>query len=293
MIIFLLRLTAAVFFGSVGNFLAKSTVPPNLPIEVPTWTGVAVTIIFAVTGFIMPDIVSFLAKAGIVRLAQELPKHIPSPVPRNPIRIKFRKNKSDRNSVVLDTSAIVDGRVFEIISAGFLTNEFIVIPQVLSELQHLADAKDSLKRARGRKALDQLNEFKKRRNVKVKIVQFVNSAATVDDKLVELAKKLRVPILTCDYNLGKVAKLKNVQVLNVNELAQAVRMQILPGEQLRINLVHSGKTKNQGVGYLPDGTMIVVEDGGGSVGREVNVKVHRSLQTVAGRMVFGRIFAKS
>lgn len=293
MMIFILRLVAAVIFGSVGNFLARSTVPPNLPIEVPAWTGFAATVIFAAAGFISPNIVSFLAKAGIVKLAQELPKHIPTQVRQNPIKIRLRKNKADsKNQIVLDTSAIVDGRVFEIAKTGFLATEFVIIPQVLSELQYLADSQDSLRRARGRKALDLLGELKKEKGVKVKIMQPANNRGTVDEKLVDLAQKLKASILTCDYNLGKVAKFKNVRVLNVNELAQAVRAQILPGEQLKISLVHSGKTKTQGVGYLQDGTMVVVEDGAVHIGKEVEISVHRSLQTVAGRMIFGRVLEK-
>ena len=189
----------------------------------------------------------------------------------------------------MDTSAIVDGRILGIAKSGFLQGNLIVIPSVISELHHLADSDNDLKRARGRQALDLLAEFKKDKLVNLKLLSQDPEGATVDDKLVNMGKKMQAKILTADFNLGKVAKLKNLKVLNVNELAQNLRAQVLPGEALKINLVHSGKTKNQGVGYLTDGTMVVVEDGGDSVGSEVEVKVHRSLQTVAGRMIFGKI----
>lgn len=288
--ILLLRLVTAVIFGSLGNFLGRESIPPNAPIQVPVWTGVATTIIFAVTGFLLPDIVSLLARAGIVRLAQELTKNIPAAIPKNPIKIKLpRRDKMDQNSVIADTSAIVDGRIFEIAKTGFLATDLVIIPEVLSELQHLADSPNDIKRLRGRTALDSLQELKKQKGLRVKILTTDTVGKTTDEKLVEVAKRLKGKILTSDFNLGKIAKLNNLQVLNVNELAQAVRMQFLPSEEFKINLVHGGKTKNQGVGYLEDGTMVVVEDGAKFIGSEVKIRVHRSLQTMAGRMVFARI----
>ena len=290
--IFLLRLVGAVIFGSLGNFLGRESIPPNAPIQVPVWTGVATTIIFAVTGFLVPDIISFLARVGIVKLAQELTKHIPTQLPKTPIRIKLpkrAKNNHNPQAVIADTSAIVDGRIFEIVKTGFFAGDLIIIPDVLSELQHLADSANDIKRLRGRTALDALQELKKQKGVRVKILTTDTLGKTTDEKLVEVAKKQRAKILTSDFNLGKVAKLANLSILNVNELAQAVRMQFLPGEEFEINLVHAGKSKNQGVGYLTDGTMVVVEDGEKYLGSQIQVKVHRSLQTVAGRMVFARV----
>lgn len=288
--IILLRLVLAIAAGALGNFLGKESVPPNAPIEVPEGTGVAVTIIFAVTGFFLPNILSFLAKAGIAQFAKEVVKHLPTvTAPQIKLRLPRRKKDISQNGIILDTSAIVDGRILGIAKAGFLSGNLIVIPSVISELHHLADSDNDLKRARGRQALDILAEFKKDKFVNLKLLSQDPEGKTVDDKLVNLGKKLKAAVLTADFNLGKVAKLKNLQVLNVNELAQTIRTQVIPGEILKINLVHAGKTKNQGVGYLPDGTMVVVEDGGNSVGQEIEVKVHRSLQTVAGRMVFAKL----
>lgn len=288
-IILLLRLVGSVVFGSLGNFLGRSTVPPNAPIPVPEWTGVATTIIFATFGFFSPEIFSFLAKAGIIKLAQELPKHLPPAIPKNPIKLRLAKKKSEfANFVILDTSAIVDGRVFEIVKTGFLVGQLIILPQVLAELQNLADSGDDLKRARGRAGLDLLHQLKKEKIIPVKFGDFKFKGNKVDEQLLGIAKKLNARLLTCDFNLEKVAKLQNIRVLNVNSLSQAVRMKVLPGEELKIELIHLGKTKNQGVGYLPDGTMVVVENGGKFIGSQVRVKVHRSLQTLAGRMIFGK-----
>ena len=288
--IFLLRLVMAVGFGSLGNFLAKSSVPPNAPIHVPVWTGMAATLVFALTGFLLPDIVSFLAKAGTIRLAQELGKLIPGQIPRTSIKLGWRKksDKPAKNPIILDTSAIIDGRIFEIAKTGFLMGTLIVIPSVVGELQHLADSADDLKRARGRMGLDLLNKLRKDKLAKLKFIATDPKGASVDEKLVQIGKKIEGAILTSDFNLGKVANLANLQVLNVNQLAQSLRLQVIPGEEFKITLVHGGKTKSQGVGYLSDGTMVVVEDGGKFIGETIQIKVHRSLQTVAGKMVFAR-----
>jgi uncharacterized protein YacL len=166
----------------------------------------------------------------------------------------------------------------------------ILVPRfVLNELQHVADSADRLRRNRGRRGLEILNELLKDANTPVRITDMdVEDAYQVDDKLVLLAKQLHCPIMTNDYNLNRVAELQGVQVMNVNELANAVKAVFLPGETMGIRVIQEGKEYNQGVGYLDDGTMVVVEDGRPHIGESIQVNVTKVLQTAAGRMIFAR-----
>jgi uncharacterized protein YacL len=166
----------------------------------------------------------------------------------------------------------------------------LLIPRfVLAELQYIADSSDSLRRQRGRRGMEVLSQLQKDTNVVVRISDIdVEGTREVDDKLVILARQMRCPILTNDYNLNKIAEFQGVTVLNVNELANAVKSVMLPGEILRIRVIQDGKEANQGVGYMDDGTMVVVENGREYVGRETDVTVTKVLQTAAGRMIFGR-----
>jgi uncharacterized protein YacL len=160
---------------------------------------------------------------------------------------------------------------------------------VLNELQHIADSADPLRRQRGRRGLDILNRLQKDSNIPLRITDLdVEGVRDVDDKLVILAKQLRSPILTNDYNLNRVAELQGVQVLNINELANAVKAVYLPGETMEVHVIQEGKEVGQGVGYLDDGTMVVVEDGRGSIDSTISVMVTKVLQTAAGRMIFAR-----
>lgn len=194
------------------------------------------------------------------------------------------------HQVILDSCALIDGRIAEIVRTGFVHSELIIPQFILSELQLLADGNDSHKRERARYGLDIAHELQDSAPMKVIIdrTQFVGVDAT-DDKLVALAKKLGAQLYTTDYNLAKVAAVEGVQVLNVNELSHSLRPIALPGETLNIKIVQKGSNRDQGVGYLDDGTMIVIEGGARYVGREVPVNVTRMHQTVAGKMVFGQI----
>lgn len=192
----------------------------------------------------------------------------------------------DAREIVVDTSAIIDGRVAEIAGTGFLFGTLLVPRIVLEELQNIADSSEPLRRGKGRRGLEVLAELEKSKGVQVEIVESAARGKAVDAKLVQIAKHRGAAIMTTDYNLNRVAEIERVTVLNVNELSNALRPPVLPGEELVVNVVDKGREKGQGVGYLPDGTMIVVERGDKLVGQEVTTIVSRSLQTVAGKMVF-------
>jgi uncharacterized protein YacL len=191
--------------------------------------------------------------------------------------------------VLLDTSVIIDGRIADICRTGFIQNELIVPLFVLNELQHVADSADTLRRNRGRRGLEILRQLQEDSPVPVKLTDAdIPSIREVDDKLISLARELGGAILTNDYNLNRVAELQSVRVLNVNELANAVKTVLLPGESFAIHVLQEGKEYNQGVGYLDDGTMVVVEDGMAYIGQTIEVTVSKVLQTAAGRMIFAR-----
>lgn len=190
---------------------------------------------------------------------------------------------------ILDTSVIIDGRIADICQTGFLEGTLVIPQFVLEELQHIADSSDSLKRNRGRRGLDILNKIQKELDVNVEIYEVdFEDVHEVDSKLVKLAKMLDGVVVTNDFNLNKVCELQNVPVLNINDLANAVKPVVLPGEELSIQVIKDGKEHNQGIGYLDDGTMIVVEDGRNYIGKSLDVVVTSVLQTSAGRMIFAK-----
>ena len=193
-------------------------------------------------------------------------------------------------NILLDTSVIIDGRVGDIAKTGFLPGTLLIPRFVLNELQYVADSPDGLRRARGRRGMETIAELQKLPNVMVRVSDIdVEGMREVDDKLVVLARQLKCPILTNDYNLNRVAELQGVTILNINELANAVKSVVLPGEILRINVIQEGKESYQGVGYMDDGTMVVVENGRDYIGEYKDVSVSKILQTAAGRMIFARV----
>ncbi|MGC8874270.1 MAG: PIN/TRAM domain-containing protein, partial [Chloroflexia bacterium] len=192
--------------------------------------------------------------------------------------------------ILVDSSAIIDGRIADLCRTGFLTGPLIVPRFILRELQRIADADDAVRRKRGRRGLEVLNRLQKEGAVPVQISDLdVPEARDVDTKLVQLARAHGWPILTTDYNLNRVAELQGVTVLNIHDLAQSVRPVVQPGEELTVQLVHEGKEPGQGVGYLDDGTMVVVEGGKDRVGQQLHVTVSRLLSTSAGRIVFAHL----
>jgi len=214
------------------------------------------------------------------------------------LRLNIFKGEADSGTgstdasrtILLDTSVIIDGRINDIARTGFLVGTLLIPRFVLNELQYIADSSDSLRRQRGRRGMEVLSDLQKDTTVPVRISDIdVEGVREVDDKLVILARQLRCPILTNDYNLNRIAELQGVPVLNVNELANAVKSVLLPGEGIIVNIIQEGKEAGQGVGYLDDGTMVVVEDGRNYLGQEAAVVVTKVLQTAAGRMIFARM----
>ncbi|MBA3778954.1 MAG: PIN domain-containing protein [Chloroflexi bacterium] len=197
--------------------------------------------------------------------------------------------EAKRPLVVVDTSAIIDGRIADVIASGFLYGRLLVPRFVLAELQHIADQSDPNRRARGRRGLEILTALQKSDQAAVEITdEDFPDAGPVDARLVALARARSAAILTNDFNLNRVADLQGIRVLNVNHLANAVKPAFLPGEEMRVKVIQEGKEQGQGVAFLDDGTMIVVEGGGRYLDRELQVTVTRVLQTVAGRMVFAQ-----
>lgn len=193
---------------------------------------------------------------------------------------------------LLDTSVIIDGRILEIAATGFLEGPFILPRFILNELQAIADSSDPTRRTKGRRGLDIINELRQLSEVTVQILEVTLKdfdVGSVDEGLVALAKEINAKVITTDYNLNKIAQIQGVNVLNVNELANAMKPTLLPGESITVDVLREGKEPQQGVGYLDDGTMIVVENGEDYIGKRVEVVVTSMLQTSAGRMVFGRI----
>lgn len=191
--------------------------------------------------------------------------------------------------ILVDTSAIIDGRISDIAKTGFLGGSLIVPRFVLNELQFVSDSADSLRRQRGRRGLETLSEMQEDGTVPVIISDIdVEGVREVDERLILLARQLECPILTNDYNLNRVAELQGVRVLNINDLANAVKVVLLPGEEFRIEVIQEGKEYQQGVGYLDDGTMVVIESGEKYLEQTIDVTVTKILQTSAGRMIFAK-----
>jgi uncharacterized protein YacL len=191
---------------------------------------------------------------------------------------------------ILDTSVIIDGRIADICDSGFLEGVLVIPTFVLNELQMISDSADSMKRTRGRRGLDILNRMQKDESIKVKISDIdFSDTNEVDAKLVKLAKVMKAKVITNDFNLNKVAEFHGVDVLNINDLANALKPIVLPGEEMHVSLVKEGKDPNQAIGYLDDGTMVVVENGRKKLGHDTDVVATSVLQTSAGRMIFARI----
>ena len=191
---------------------------------------------------------------------------------------------------ILDTSVIIDGRILDLLHTGFIEGKIIIPTFVLDELRHIADSADDLKRAKGRRGLDILNEIQKQVDVAVSVKEFnTKEKMEVDSKLLKMAEKMDAFVVTNDFNLNKVAEVRGVRVLNINELANAVKPMLLPGEEMTVTIIKAGKENGQGIAYLTDGTMIVVEGGYNRIGETMQVIVTSVLQTSAGRMIFTRI----
>lgn len=248
------------------------------------------SLIFTVISFILAIIIMVFCGDISVRKKDEI-IHAISSIKRS--NVKEAKAKAATQQMyspkVLDTSVIIDGRIFDICETGFIESTLVIPTFVLDELRHIADSSDALKRAKGRRGLDILNKIQKELSIKVEIWEGdFKDIKEVDIKLLRLAQTLNGKVLTNDYNLNKVAELKGVPVLNINELANAVKPVLLPGEIMTTQVIKEGKELSQGVAYLEDGTMIVIEDGRRHIGNSIQVMVTSVLQTAAGRMIFAK-----
>ncbi len=206
--------------------------------------------------------------------------------------VEFTKQKKGGRPVIMDTSVIIDGRIADIADTRIIESDFVLPRFILDELQAVADSADKLKRNRGRRGLDMLNKLQSNRNVEIKIVDVEFSADAqaedVDQKLVTFAQQVDGRIMTNDYNLNKVAQLRGVEVININDLANALKPVFLPGERMIVKIIKPGEEADQGIGYLEDGTMIVAGGGRRHIGEDVDITVTSVLQTSAGRMIFGK-----
>lgn len=236
---------------------------------------------------------SYFTPSVIGVLADEVSKTILERLPYMLRRTRKKQTtvpvKKIEKAVFLDTSAIIDGRIFSIIKLGLLQDTFVVLHDVLLELKHIADSQDSVRRERGRKGLEMLEAIKREKGVKVVVFSEENEKIKeVDEKLIYFAKRYKGRLLTCDYNLEKKANIQGVFAVNINGLANCLKVTAVPGESLHIKVLHQGKEQNQGVGYLDDGTMIVIEQGKEDIGKEADVVVSRVIQTTAGRILFAK-----
>jgi uncharacterized protein YacL len=291
---FYVRPALAIAFAFVGVFIAKLSLPSEVDgasrLIILSVAGIA----FALLGFVLPELVEFFGRAGITAIAMQIMRELPKEAANIPRpQFSFGPRREDgptefKSPIVIDTSILIDGRIVDVAKTGFLSGQLLIMPSVITELHMLADSTDSLKRAKGRRGLDGLAELKKVRGIDLVLLEVDPVGAGVDEKLLVLARKLHARIMTNDFNLNKVAKVKGVQVLNLNELTNAVKSKVLPGEDIEIDIKAVGKSKDQGVGYLEDGTMVVVEGGAKLKGKSLTVRVMKVLQTAAGRMVFSK-----
>lgn len=293
----ILRFIVALIFATFAAIFAE-LIPP-IPGTDPFLIKALITLLVGGIGFaLFPDISRYtrfislsLFNVMVRRVTQELLNQL--------LRIRAPHFPFGQTSpqiggvaltkpVILDTSAIIDGRVLDIAKSGFISGLVLIPRIVLAELQQVADSKDDLKRQRARKGFETIEELKKVKGVKIEVWDREQGGKTVDDKLLNLTKSLHGKIITTDFNLNRVASVANISVLNINDLANAVKTLALPGESLELKIVHIGKDHKQGVGYLEDGTMIVVADSADDIGKSLKVEVTKSLQIPAGRMVFAK-----
>lgn len=268
-------LSSAVFGLILGLIMAKlvsdafSLAP--LPAETLSGIRVTLTLVFCYLGMVMA-----------MRGKDEFNIIIPY--------VRLRRQDQSADIVLVDTSVIIDGRIVDIFKTKFLSGKIIIPRFVLKELQQIADSTDPMKRQRGRRGLEMLHSIQKDSGLDIALnEEDFPETAEVDAKLVRLAKLLEAKILTVDFNLNRVASIQGIKVLNINELANALKPVVFPGENMQIKLIREGKEHNQAVGYLDDGTMVVVEDARRLIGQEVKVAVTSVLQTQAGRMIFTKL----
>lgn len=226
-------------------------------------------------------------------VSKTLMSRLPGMITRPRRKAKKKTSKKIDNGIFLDTSAIIDRRIFDVINLGFLNGTVVIPPSILLELKHIADSQDTVKRERGRKGLESLERLRKAKKIKITVLseddeKLVSNQTEVDERLIKLAKAFKGKVITCDYNLEKKATIENVTAINMNALANCLKVIAVPGEAVHIQVSHQGKDMTQGVGYLDDGTMIVVEQGSDMIGKIIDVVVSRVIQTATGRILFAK-----
>jgi uncharacterized protein YacL len=253
----------------------------SIPVSaLPGWPGQYGPIIVVILVFLLNAIAFSYRKEAFIETANRLSNG----------KLQISEVASQHESTaLLDTSVIIDGRIADIAHCGFVPGKLIIPNFILQELQFIADSEDSQRRQRGRRGMETLSNMQKDKDISIVISEFdIPNIREADAKLMHIAMELGCPILTNDYNLNKVAELQGIRILNVNDLTNAVKSILLPGEKLTINVIQEGKDINQGVGYMEDGTMVVVENGRPYLGQEIEAVVTKILQTAAGRMIFAR-----
>lgn len=296
-----LRLVLAVVFALTAFIFTE--VVPDLPPFNRIFLRIVITLWFGLMGYgLFPDFAKVVS-ATTIRFVNSLVSRLSAEITSQMLRLQRAPGNvgpvgfgasaplggiAVNHPLILDTSAIIDGRILDIVKTNFLSGTILVPTFVLTELQQVADSADYIKRTRGRRGFEIVDELKKAKGVRIEIWDKEGQGKGVDEKLLKLAKNLNGRIITTDFNLNRLATVSNILVLNINELSNAVRTIAVPGERLKVKVVHLGKDAKQGVGYLPDGTMIVVEDGADLMGKDVETEVARLIQVAAGRMIFVR-----
>lgn len=300
----LLRLVLAIVFALIAFIFTE--VIPDIPPFNRIFLRVIITLWFGLMGYgLFPDLARIISTSTI-HLINTLASRVTNEVMTQMLRLQNQNPLSGSSftstsavsgvtlsqPLIIDTSALIDGRILDIAKTSFLHGTILIPTFVLTELQQVSDSSDYIKRTRGRRGFEIIEELKKIKGLRVEIWDRDVASKAVDDKLIKLAKNLRGRILTTDYNLNRVASISGVTVLNINDLANALKTVAVPGEPLKIKMVHIGKDPKQSVGYLPDGTMVVLENGADLVGHEITMEVTRLLQASAGKMIFGKLLKK-
>lgn len=275
---------AGVFFGLLVGLLISVALAPVVDMIADSYNMQLVPEAVSAIKWMMGICVCYLTISVVIRTKDDVRFVIPY--------VEFAKQTKGARPMILDTSAIIDGRIVELCQSKLFDAPLVVPRFVLNELQLIADSADKLKRNRGRRGLDVLNKMQSDPSIDVEIddtiLAEVEEAHGVDQKLVMLAKGTNGRIATTDYNLTKVAQVRSVDVMNINDLANSLKVVALPGEQMKVKIIKAGEEADQGIGYLDDGTMVVVESGRNKIGRDVMISITSSLQTSAGKMIFGK-----
>jgi len=288
----LTRILGMVILLSFGGYLAQPGIWPDFPFDPPTFAVVLSALVFGAVGFFLPDLILIGTKLGFRRIVDMLAVSVSASVvkslPKRRAAKKRKKQSFESGSILVDSSAVADLRLIKIVESGFLRGELIISKAVLTELRHLADSKDQVKRNRGRRALDDLSKLKGYKSVRLRIIDRFSEKET-DKGLVEFAAKNKLPLLTIDYNLLKEAQVRGLEVLSFNNLANAIKIEAIPGDSVDVRISQSGSEKDQGVGFLADGTMVVVDKGAVYVGKTIKIEVNKAIQKDTGRIIFGSV----